>query len=145
MKENKTRIIIAIVIIFLIVFGIFYTLSSVGYDKISYSEFNQMLENEETFVLVVGKDDCSYCDIYEETMVKIIKEYELDIKYINTSKLSKSEYEEFIGKLDKDISGTPTTVFIENGAETTYRNRIDGAKSESTVIDSLTAKGYIEE
>ena len=43
-----------------------------------------------------------------------------------------------------NISGTPTTVFIENGEETTVLNRIVGSASRKTVIDRLKTMKYIK-
>lgn len=42
------------------------------------------------------------------------------------------------------ISGTPTTIFIENGIEKDSSNRIVGISSKSNIINKLKENHYLE-
>ena len=113
------------------------------YDEISYSEFKEMMDNEESFVLFIGSTTCKHCDAYKVTLNKVINEYDVDIKYIDISKLDDKDYSALQAKIP--FSGTPTTVFIENGEEESSFNRVEGEGSYSEVVEILEKNGYIKE
>ena len=48
-------------------------------------------------------------------------------------------------KEEGSFSGTPTVLFYENGEELGSFSRLVGNKSEKTLINRLTARGYINE
>lgn len=139
------RIIIGAILIILIMLALYFGVDSGPYNEISITELTTMVENENTFVLVIGQENCTYCDSYKETMKKIIDNYDLDIKYINVSQLSEEEVESLNEFLCSSYSGTPTTIFFVDGIEKTTYNRIDGNQSYSIVKDKLISQGYIEE
>lgn len=113
------------------------------YDEISYKQLNKMLDNKNNFVLFIGSSKCSHCKEYEVTLNEIIKKYNLDIKYIDISKLSEEEYSELTSKFP--ISGTPTTIFIEKGEEKDTYNRIVGSVKYSKVLEKLKENNYVKD
>lgn len=112
------------------------------YEEIDYQKFNTMIEAEQSFVLFIGSTTCSHCDLYKETLNEAIKKYQVHIYYIDVSKLSSDENNKL--KLVANYTGTPTTVFIENGQETSMYDRIDGNRPMDKVIEKLKKKGYIK-
>ena len=113
------------------------------YDEITYDDLNSMLEDKESFVLFIGSATCTHCDAYKVTINKVIEDYDVDIKYIDISKLSDSEVSSLQAKFP--FSGTPTTVFVEKGEEESTFNRIEGESSYSEVVDALKENEYIKE
>lgn len=113
------------------------------YDEISYKKLNNMLDKKENFILFIGSSTCSACSSYKITLDKVIKKYGVDIKYIDLSKLSDKEKGDVTAKFP--ISGTPTTIFIENGVENDTYNRIDGNVRYSKIVDKLKENGYVKE
>ena len=113
------------------------------YDEITYDDLNSMLEDKESFVLFIGSATCTHCDAYKVTINKVIEDYDVDIKYIDISKLSHSEVSSLQAKFP--FSGTPTTVFVEKGEEESTFNRIEGEASYSEVVDALKENEYIKE
>ena len=113
------------------------------YDELSYKKLNTMLKNKEDFVLFIGSSTCSACSSYKITLNDVIKKYNVDVKYIDLSKLSEKQHSEFTAKFP--ISGTPTTVFIKNGVEDDTYNRIDGNVKFSKIVSKLKENGYIKE
>ncbi len=113
------------------------------YDEITYDDLNSMLEDKESFVLFIGSATCTHCDAYKVTINKVIEDYDVDIKYIDISKLSDSEVSSLQAKFP--FSGTPTTVFVEKGEEESTFNRIEGEASYSEVVDALKENEYIKE
>lgn len=111
-----------------------------GYTEISYDDLNSKKELEETFPLVIGSSSCSACAMYKPVMEQFISDYQVEVFYIDLSKLTDDEY----NKLKTEISfdGTPTTVFYENGKLTSFYDRIDQAVSIDEVITTFRTKGY---
>ena len=130
-----------ILVLFLLMF-IFTGCSKTTYDEISYDELNEMLKNKDDFILFIGSSTCSACASYEITLNDIIKEYNVDVKYIDLSKLSNNEQSELTSEFP--ITGTPTTIFITDGDEEDSHNRINGNKSNSRIVEKFKENGYIE-
>ncbi|MDD6223946.1 MAG: thioredoxin family protein [bacterium] len=106
--------------------------------EISYKEYQQLLENKETFILEVMRDDCSACQTFKPNLEKVANEYKVEVKYLNISKLSNEE-------LDKlGVSSTPTVIFYINGEEQTTAARIVGSVKQEKIISKLKASGFIE-
>ena len=113
-----------------------------SYDEISYNEFKQMIRDNNSFILFVGSSTCSACGTYKVTLNKVIKKYNVDVKYIDLSKLSEKESGEFSASFP--ISATPTTIFIEKGKERDTFNRIVGSVKYSKIINTFKENGYIK-
>lgn len=112
------------------------------YTEITYDEYSKMIENEETFILLLGQENCSYCTQFKPTIERVIKEYQIEVKYMDISKLTNTQYS--LLKNKTFISGTPYTVFFKDGAFNTT-TKIKGAKSYDAVINALKKVGYINE
>lgn len=113
-----------------------------GYNTIDYSEYVKLMEDNKTFSLVIGSSTCSACSMYKGTMEKFIEKYQVDVKYIDISKLSEEEY----GLLKSEInfSSTPTTIFIREGKHTSSYDRIVGAEMISKVVSTYRRMGFID-
>lgn len=111
-------------------------------DEINYKQLDSMVSNKEDFILFVGADDCHDCNKYKTTLNKVIDKYNLDIKYINISKLSKKDKNTFISKFS--ISKTPVTLFIYDGKEKDVYNRINGNAKYSKIVLKLKENDYIK-
>lgn len=112
------------------------------YNEISYKEFKNMIDKKNDFVLFIGSSTCSACKEYKATLNEVIKDYNLDIKYIDLSKLSDKQSSEFSSNFP--ISGTPTTLFIEDGVENDTYNRIVGNVRYSKIVEKLKNNNYIK-
>lgn len=114
-----------------------------GYHEISYNEFSDLVKNKESFPLVVGSSTCSACASYKPIMESFIKKYNVDVRYIDLSKLGEDEKNMILS--DLNIQSTPTTLFIELGKQTSVYYRLVGAESLSNIINSFKRMGYIGE
>ncbi len=112
------------------------------YSEINYIKYLEKLENDETFPLVIGSASCSACAMFKGTMESFIEEYQVEVFYIDISKLNEEEYNSL--KTDTSFDGTPTTVFIESGEMTSFYNRIDGTATLSQVKDYFKNNNYID-
>lgn len=112
------------------------------YTEITFDEYEKMIENEETFILLIGQPNCSHCADFKPTIEKVIKKYQIEIKYMDISKLNDKEYS--ILKNKTFVTGTPNIVFIKEGKLDT-RAKIKGAKSYDAVVNAFKKVGYINE
>ena len=108
-------------------------------EEISYSEYQKLIDSKETFILEVMQDGCSACESFKPNLEKVLKDYNIEIKAINTSSLNDEQLSEF------GISGTPTVIFYINGEEETTAARIIGSVSRDKIISKFKASGFIKE
>lgn len=106
--------------------------------EISYDEYKELLENKETFVLEVMKQDCSACKGFRPKLNKVAKEYKVEIKYLDYSKLTVEEQETI------EVSSTPTLIFYQKGEEETTAARLVGNQAEKRIIEKLKASSFID-
>jgi len=99
---------------------------------ISYNEFKEKIENKETFVAYISRTGCSHCESYEPTLIKVLKEYNLETYKINLANVTTAEENSI--KKKTGLKGTPTLIYIEEGradidgslvGESTYENTVD--------------------
>lgn len=112
-----------------------------GYTKISYDEFNKKKENGDTFPLVIGSSSCSACATYEVVMNGFIEDNQVEVFYIDLSTVSEEEYNYL--KSEISFTGTPTTVFYQDGKLTSFYNRLDGAEDIAGVKKYFKENNYI--
>lgn len=111
------------------------------YDEIDYGEYSNMIENSEDFILYIGSASCSHCLEFKPTLERIIKEYQIDVKYIDISLLTEKEYA--VLKNKTKFQGTPTVVFVEDGIVQTSP-KVVGALSYTKTVDIFEESGYIK-
>ncbi len=111
------------------------------YTEISYDEFNNMVDDKKTFPLVIGSSTCSACSVFKPTMESFIKKYQVEVFYIDISKLSEDE----ANKLGSEINfkSTPTTIFFKDGLQSSVYYRIVGSESIGNVVKAYKNMGYI--
>ena len=146
MKKNNNLIwIIAIVILVLLVAFLIINkaISKGDLVELTYDEFTEKIDNEESFVLCISLTTCSHCATYKPKLESVAKDYGIDLYYIDIDKYSEEEQDEF-EKIINFNDSTPTTVFLRNGKETTASNRINGDVSTSRIIDKLKSNDFID-
>ncbi|MBQ9181728.1 MAG: thioredoxin family protein [Bacilli bacterium] len=113
------------------------------YKEINYKKLTSKLDNSESFILFIGSSTCSHCDNFKKTINSVIKDYQVEVYYIDISKLSDNEKNLISSKIQ--FKYTPTTIFIEKGvASSDVTKRIVGEASYDKVVKKLKANGYIE-
>lgn len=86
-----------------------------GFNEITYSNYLEKIASNEPFLVVIVKDGCGYCEMYEPILKEVADEYNLPINYINLTNLSEEEYNNLAQSnayLKKNQWGTPTTLFM---------------------------------
>ena len=111
--------------------------------EISYSEYHDLLDNKESFILEIMRTDCSACVSFKPKITQVANDYKIEVKYINTDNLSKEEVDKLYD--ETGISGTPTVIFYVNGNEETKSSRINGSVSTDKIISKFKANNFIKE
>lgn len=146
MKKNNNLIwLIAIVILILLVTFLIINkaISKGNLVELTYDQFVNKLNNEDSFVLCVSRTTCSHCSTYKPKLEMVAKDYGIDLYYIDIDKYSDEEQEEF-KKVINFNDTTPTTVFLKNGKETTTSNRLVGDANTSKIVNKLKNNGFLD-
>lgn len=144
MNEKKKLFIllmIGVVIVLVTVLGVFLENSkSEKYLKEFYSYF----EGSEDRLVLIGRDDCSWCMLYQPVLNFYKDEYEFEYTYVNTNKLTESSLNKLLDKIGVDSSdfGTPMTLVVSNGEVV---DSIHGYANEPDLVDFLQDYDFLDE
>ncbi len=108
---------------------------------ISFNELNTLINNKETFILLISQTYCSHCIEYKPELNEILKKHSLSAYVIEYDLLSSEDIVSF--KAITSLDYTPTTTFFKNGIEDT-KNRFVGDLGESVVEANLKQAGFIK-
>lgn len=109
--------------------------------SLTYSEYQNKIQNKDSFVLLLWQTGCGHCETFEPILNRVIDYYDLEIYSLNIATLTDEEYSKLQNKTF--VTGTPTTVVFKDGV--TQSKKLIGSKDEQTVIDFLVRYGYLEE
>lgn len=151
-KNNTNNIFLQLVIGFIILMALFLVLLMFldGQNKsklkvIDFRKYEELVKNEETFILYLGSSTCSACEIFTPTFNAVLKEYKLSAYYLELDKITKEEYDILTSNYIGNYYGiTPTVTFHIDGVEQGRLLRIEGAVSKGKIISKLKSNGFIE-
>lgn len=87
----------------------------VGLNQITYSQYKEMVDNGDAFVVIIERAGCTYCQMYMPIVEEYVNEKKIAINYIDTDTLTEEEFQELSTKnnyLKRKNWGTPTTLFM---------------------------------
>lgn len=87
----------------------------VGSHEITYTQYEDMVNNGEAFIVVIERTGCGYCQKYMPLVEEVANEKKIAINYINTDNLSEEEFNKLSTTnkyLKRNEWGTPTTLFM---------------------------------
>ena len=146
--NTKKKLIILVSVCLILLVGAFIVdgiLGNAYFSKIGYKEIIEKIENEEDLVLLISQTTCSHCENYKPKLKDVAKKYKVNVYYIDIDLLDEDEYDELDSYLSMGSSGTPLTIFLINGKESTVANRIKGDTSKEKIIKKLKSNGFISE
>lgn len=156
MKNKIIKILIGVFILLIITIGavLIYKNSNKNdninnnnnYSNVVLLDINKLkekIDNKDTFILIISRDDCSHCIAYLPVVNKVGIKYNITFYDISQTDLSDGDLT-YLRNI-ANISGTPTTVFIIDGEEKNIQNRIKGEAKEYRLIEKLKSMGYINE
>ena len=140
--KNKFLIITStIIVILLAIILIFSEIPDNYYKELTFNEFKEKIDNNESFPLLIKQESCSHCKSFEPKFKNVAVGYEVESYYINTTNLNdddKNSLSEII-----EYEGTPTVFFIKNGS--VMKNTIEGDRDKKIIINQFKRSGFIED
>ncbi len=135
-------IFVAIIVILLVNYA--NTPKPGSFIQLDYKGVIKKVDNKDKFILVVSKSTCSHCATYKPKIEAIVKEYGIDVYYIDYDEETEDTQKEFLEKFNLD-GATPMTLFFEKGKEISVLNRIEGDLSSEKVITAFKKMGFIDD
>ena len=86
-----------------------------GFTEITYEQYKEKVASKDPFLVIIVKDGCGYCEMYEPIVEEVANENSLPIYFINLTNLSADDKEELATTnkyLKRNNWGTPTTLFM---------------------------------
>lgn len=108
-----------------------------GLHELTYAEYQEKIDNDESFVVIIERATCSHCVTYMPIAENFADDEEVPLYYVDTDTFSEEEW----GKFEKSITffkqangnwGTPTTV-VQAGRDTI--DSISGTTDAETLKD----------
>lgn len=106
------------------------------------SEFYEAFNGSENKLVMIGRDDCSWCQLFKPSLDFMHDNYGLEYLYVNTNELTSSNF----SKLLKDINvkesefGTPLTIVVKNGEVV---DSLNGYTDEVDLLEFLKKYNFI--
>ena len=109
----------------------------VGLTKLSYDEYQEKINNNESFVIIIERTTCSHCQNFMPVAEEFAKDNNLPMYYIDTDEMEESQWTELnksatFFKEKGDNWGTPTTL-VQAGKETV--DYIEGETTSDKLLD----------
>lgn len=146
MKNKLVYIALAIFVLIIAILLVNYanTPKPGSFIQLDYKKLVKNVEDKDSFILIVSKSTCSHCASYKPKIETIVKEYGIDVYYIDFDDEDENTQKEFLDKFNLDGS-TPITLFFKKGSEVSVLNRIEGDLPEEKVISTFKKMGFIED
>ena len=144
MKKSDIALIAAVIVVLILGYFVMkgtkaeptYTLpltlsGESGLKELSYKEYQEKIDNDESFVVIVERATCSHCVSYMPVAEKFAKDNGLPLYYFDTDKFEEGDFDDLESsatffKEKNGNWGTPTTL-VQAGHET-----VDYIEGETT-------------
>jgi len=114
-------------------------------NNIDYDEFENLISTQEKSIILVGKDNCKYCDEVIEILNVIIIDYDIKINYLNIKDFDTDVSKNVEGKLNElgysDGFTTPITLLTEANKLLDY---VIGSSDQEYFVEIFTENGIIK-
>ena len=146
--KNNNKVFIGIIILFIIIVASLLIINILNPKKgnliaLNYKQVQSKNKNKDSFILIASASTCSHCAEYKPKLIKIAKEYKINIYYIDYDLESSKDQKEFLSN-NKLNGSTPITLFIQNGKQTSIFDRLEGDVSKEKVVEKLKKLGFIK-
>ena len=143
----KKKVIILVSVCLVILIGAVVAdliISKNYFNEIKYTALVEKLDKKGDLILLISQTTCSHCATYKPKLEEIANEHKIKVYYIDVDLLNEDEYANLDSRLSFSSSGTPLTIFLKNGEESTVANRIRGDASREKIINKFKSNGFIE-
>ncbi len=151
MKKSDIALIIGVIVV--IIAGVFlmggtkakdldYELplsleGEVGLHKLSYSEYQEKIDNKEVFVVIIERTTCSHCQNFMPVAEEFAKSNNVPMYYIDTDEMEEGDWDKLsksnsFFKKHGDEWGTPTTIALYGNKALDY---IEGETTSDKLLE----------
>jgi len=111
--------------------------------EVTYTEFKKILKEKTTTVVMLGYDECYWCEQQKPILGNVMYEKQLDnVKYLNVNKLTEDEYNDLVS-LHDDLQGFGTPTFISVKSKKVKKVSTN-AKTKTQLVEMFTEMGIIK-
>lgn len=155
MKKGDLILIGGVILIILLCFLVFKTESNkievpvklegdAGFIDITYAEYEEKIDSEKPFMVVIVNDGCGYCEMYIPVIEEVVSEYKLPIYKLNLANLTNDEYNKLSNSNSylKRKMGTPTTLLMQGSQ---VIDSIGGYTEKDSVVDFIEENVVLED
>jgi len=113
-------------------------------EEITIEDFKSYLKKKTTTVVMLGYDDCYWCQQQKPILESVMYEYDLDVKYLKVDKehLSEEDYDYLTG-LHEDLEGFGTPTFLAIRSKK-VREVSPNAKNRTQLIKMFADMGMLK-
>lgn len=142
-EKKKSLILLGIVGVF-IIFIIGCIIAGNLKSKKVLDEFLSYYNSDKETLVLIGKENCSYCQAFKPELEFMSEYYGFEYKYIGIENLNSTHFNKLLEVLEKDSSefGTPYTVIVGNGQKV---SELSGAVEEDELLQFLKDNKIISE
>ena len=144
MNENKKMLIMVVVMAAIIAIIPLTALITNIKSKNLLEKASEYVKEEGYKLLYIGRDNCSYCVLFEPEIELVSEEGDIEYLYVNTNKLKSEDLSKLLENLEIDEAdfGTPYLVVSKDGK---IVNQKAGYMPEDHLFEYLKENGVIEE
>lgn len=142
MNEKKKLIMILTVIIVIVMTVVIGLLVSILKSHSIRKNVENLYNGSEINILYLGRDNCSYCQLFSPIIESVSKKYQFDYHFVDTNKLTDKDLIKILNMLDVDTNkfGTPYVAIVQNGKKISEQS---GYANESDLFMVLQESGII--
>ncbi len=113
------------------------------FNQIDVDTYLMYLNGEEAKLVMVARPTCSYCQIAEPIVQKLIHDYNVEINYLNTDNFEGDDQINFLNSAEafKEGFGTPMLLLVQKGS---LVDTVDGLTDTAHYTDFLQRHGFIK-
>lgn len=131
-EKSKIYIVFGVLAIILVAI-IGYNIDLSNKSKKEYAEFTANYTSEEEKIVFIGREDCSWCQLFRPIFDYYSSKYDISYSYIDKNKLINRDFNKLLKDINVDPNdfGTPLVVFVKNGEVT---DTINGYVDENALL-----------
>lgn len=144
MNEKSKIYIVFAVIVALVLVVVGYNIELSNKSKKVYEEFTTNFTSENEEIIFIGREGCSWCQLFRPIFDYYSKKYEISYTYIDTDKLVKRDFNKILKDINvsSDDFGTPLVVFTKNGEVV---ETINGYVDERKLLEIFQGQNLVAE
>ena len=113
------------------------------FNKIDVATYLDYYQGEEGKLVLVARETCHYCQLAEPIIQSIMKEYNIDVNYLDTDEFTEETSEQFTQSdaMFEDGFGTPMLLMV---GKNSIIDSVDGLTDKAHYVEFFRSNGFIE-